>query len=270
MTGELAARSTAAGFAFKSPTHRPVSVPPTSAGPGPGTYHAAGRDTFDEKQLACRREHARKAVAAGQAASAAARMQSGLLPAPRALPLSGASTFPSSAPGAYDPKPAEESFRSSFHDASLPSAVFRSAVPIAGGRAALRASREQRLGVVPLPEDNSPGPGQYSTAAGSLREPSCPMSSFAESRIDRFGKLLPGTTRVASTSGGATPGPGQYHRKTRSESAPISSSVFMSGTTRQSATQGIGVPGPAYYKPEVPQPRRSHHLNAQQRWVPVP
>ena len=68
------------------------------------------------------------------------------------------------------------------------------------------------------------------------------------------------------------PGPGQYHYEPPRESAPISSSAFMSATVRDNlnAAPGHGVPGPSYYKPSNPahEPKKSFHLNAVERFMP--
>tara|TARA_B110001452_G_scaffold112295_1_gene93177 strand:- start:2725 stop:2892 length:168 start_codon:yes stop_codon:yes gene_type:complete len=52
------------------------------------------------------------------------------------------------------------------------------------------------------------------------------------------------------------------------ETAPISSSSFMSGSDAHPTKLRDAIPGPAYYAPEKLESKRSYHLNAVQRWVP--
>ena len=149
---------------------------------------------------------------------------------------------------------------------ALPSAAFRSTVPIAGNGPQPRLTREQQLGVVQNTPAAPPGPGQYTPPTSSLPQAAVYRRSpqFFDSNHDRFGKVVSGS---APTTGLITPGPGAYLQDSPAEHAVISGSAFMSGTTRGGGAGRDVVPGPAYYSP-APDGKKSFHLNARQRWVP--
>jgi len=174
----------------------------------------------------------------------------------------GASLMP--APGQYEP---EAISGGSAVDAMLPTAAFRSNVPVAGRTKTERLTREQQLGVMPKPVGGTVGPGAYEIPATSLQAPGYRrMPQFFDSGHDRFGKVITGAAPAVSLN---TPGPGAYlAANTDRETAVLSSAVFMSGTARQGHAGREVVPGPAYYQP-APNGRKSYHLNARQRWMPA-
>lgn len=151
----------------------------------------------------------------------------------------------------------------------MPTAAFRSSVPISGHDKPTRLSREQQLGVVHTSAAVQPGPGEYNQGGTSFAGYNSRRSpQFCDSNLDRFGLPVPGVTR--SSSGGPnqlTPGPGAYLRDEPRPTAVISGSVFMSGTSRSGPSSSGPVPGPAYYSP-APNARKSYHLNARGRWMP--
>ena len=79
---------------------------------------------------------------------------------------------------------------------------------------------------------------------------------------------MPGAVRESADKPTTTPGPGAYYREPKVETAPISSSAFMSGSAQTFNYAKPSVPGPAYYMPADPTKQRSYHLNAVQRWMP--
>lgn len=273
LTREMAARTAfnqgGSSSAFKPPTRRFVAAARDSQ-PGPGHYgNAPVPGTFEAQQASFRRERTVRQSEAARSAALQVRMQSGGLPMPpkRIMPPTS-SSIPLPAPGQYQPKTPSDM---SNPERSLPSAAFRSSVPAAGAKKPTRASLEQQLGILPSAETSTPGPGQYpgADAPPNPSNTSRNTPAFCESKLDRFGRALPGARRV-DTAVTSTPGPGQYYKEPTRESAPISSAVFMSGSTRVQDPSSVGVPGPAYYRPEAaPTLRKSHHLNVQQRWLPA-
>ena len=134
---------------------------------------------------------------------------------------------------------------------------------------AQNTTKEQQLGVVKHEGEIGPGPGQYATATSAFPNSRRHSPQFCDSMLDRFGRPLPGGLRRA-TPPDSVPGPGSYHREVGRDTAPISSSVFMSGTQRDRTQQSaMGQPGPAYYQPEDAKNKRSYHLNVVQRWMPA-
>jgi hypothetical protein len=169
--------------------------------------------------------------------------------------------FVSPAPGQYDPRKPGDTL-----DATLPTAAFRSNVPIAGRGGIDRLTREQQLGVVSHTPAVRPGPGHYELPASSAeRGAHRRMPQFFDSSHDRFGAVVGGSASAKYS----TPGPGAYASTTEErETALISGSAFMSGTLRGGRSSRDVVPGPAYYSPAV-DAKKSYHLNARQRWVPT-
>uniref|UniRef100_A0A7S2IH04 Uncharacterized protein n=1 Tax=Haptolina brevifila TaxID=156173 RepID=A0A7S2IH04_9EUKA len=160
------------------------------------------------------------------------------------------------APGTYDPHHVRDGV-----DPTLPSSAFRSSVPNAGAMTQQKLTREQQLGVVQHQRAYAPGPGDYeasTAAAASVIQRRMPQ--FADTSHDRFGKTATGVMKLD------TPGPGAYLHEEERPRAVISDAVFMSGTSRSTGPREV-VPGPAYYSP-APNPRKSYHLNARQRWMP--
>ena len=151
-------------------------------------------------------------------------------------------------------------------DTYLPSAAFRSGVPVAGQSRPERLTREQQLGVVPHAAALAPGPGQYEPSA-TIQDASAHrrMPQFFDSNHDRFGNVVGGAPGAAGRF--SVPGPGAYWKEEESKTAVISGSVFMSGTLRGANANRDVVPGPAYYSPEQ-DAKKSFHLNARSRWVP--
>jgi len=179
----------------------------------------------------------------------------------RGLPAPGSRGAP--APGSYEPA------WSHGPDLALPSAAFRSSVPIVGQESGARLTREQQLGVVAYQSGGAPGPGQYELPSAALPQGSGirrRMPQFCDSNHDRFGNVVAGP---APSSQFRTPGPGSYIKEDAAETAVISGAVFMSGTNRSANIGGPRevVPGPAYYSP-APNAGKSFHLNARQRFVP--
>lgn len=232
---------------FKPPTERSVMVAPDPI-PGPADYRVyrdldsdAPRQLQDQLQDSVFRSQTMRGKGVGK----------------------GAAGGP--APGSYNPqKPGQ--LLGGGDAALLPSAAFRSGVPIAG-RGPERLTREQQLGVVAAPTAMQPGPGEYDPPTSSLKQDFVFRRSpqFCDSSHDRFGKPVKG---AAPSQQLLTPGPGAYLQDQVAETAVISSSVFMSGTTRGAKGGRSVVPGPAYYSP-APDGKKSFHLNARQRWVPT-
>lgn len=179
------------------------------------------------------------------------------------------------APGQYSPLGSHEVQHG--RSGTLVSASFRSGVPISGRPSEARQTKEQQLGVVERSMVNLPGPGQYETKVHALSTGSRRRSpQFCDSNLDRFGR----TTLALRNSSAPmpTPGPGAYHVMHSNETTPISSSAFMSETLRGGLDQVTkvtkGLPGPAYYTPadnavQILGSKKSYHLNAVQRWMPL-
>jgi len=149
---------------------------------------------------------------------------------------------------------------------ALPTAAFRSSVPIAGRNQPDRLTREQQLGIVPHAPAVRPGPGEYDFPVSSLQQPGYRrMPQFFDSNHDRFGRVVAG---AAPNTTLVTPGPGAYLQDDEAKTAVLSSAVFMSGTARAKGGLHDVVPGPAYYSP-APGGKKSYHLNARQRWMPI-
>uniref|UniRef100_A0A7S4EU81 Uncharacterized protein n=1 Tax=Chrysotila carterae TaxID=13221 RepID=A0A7S4EU81_CHRCT len=245
-----------ASSAFKTPTQRSVVVASEPA-PGPGAYSARGQfeeQTARAKAQSCASSMPRSVSTKPQATQlTAAQIQ-----AKRMITLSSNASTP--APGQYEPKQPEVHH----HDSLLPSAAFRSTVPVAASWQSKpsRVTKEQALGVVNGGGASQPGPGSYDATVSAFTESKRRMPQFFDSNIDRFGKSLNAASETL-------PGPGAYHREEHHEKAPISSSAFMSNTSRTSLGGNVGVPGPAFYKPNESTQRKSYHLNAVQRWMPA-
>eukprot|EP00967_Tisochrysis_lutea_P154829 scaffold308356_cov32-Tisochrysis_lutea.AAC.1 len=265
LTREVAARTHVshggASSAFKPPSRRVMAFA-NDQQPGPGQYgSAAVPGTFEAQQAAFRRAQSMRQADVRNRSTP-------LLPTPKRVIPVGSTRTPLPAPGQYEPKLPSEM---SNPERALASAAFRSTVPVAGAERRSRLTLEQHLGIVPRTEATTPGPGQYirddATSVATQKVRNTP--AFSESKLDRFGRPLPGTSRV-HTGPQQTPGPGQYYTQPKRETAPISSAVFMSGTSRVKDPSITGVPGPAYYKPEMATlSRKSHHLNVNQRWLPA-
>ena len=129
-------------------------------------------------------------------------------------------------------------------------------------------TQEQQLGVVGYKGSVPPGPGAYNHARTAFVISHRRSPQFCDSAIDRFGQPVPGAVRESADKPTVTPGPGAYYREPRVETAPISSSAFMSGSAQTFNYAKSSVPGPAYYMPSDPTKQRSYHLNAVQRWMP--
>jgi len=229
---------------FKPPSSKAVIVTADPL-PGPGNYELPRN--FDAAQTAASLQK--------QIPNAMFRSKT-----QRGAPAPGSRGAP--APGQYEPR-----YGGSTADMSLPSAAFRSGVPILGRSTEPHLTREQQLGVVPFQSSSAPGPGEYELPSaamphsGGIRRR---MPQFCDSNHDRFGKPVTGPAPSAQFR---TPGPGAYLKEAPAETAVISSAVFMSGTQRKGAGSGTVVPGPAYYSP-APNASKSFHLNARQRFVP--
>jgi len=170
------------------------------------------------------------------------------------------------APGQYNP--ALPGHSHAYHDDLLPSAAFRSGAPSRSGATQVsRMTKEQQLGVVGYKGAAPPGPGAYNSARTAFVISHRRSPQFCDSALDRWGNPMPGAVRQTSAPS-VTPGPGAYHRETTRETAPISSSAFMSGSAQTSNNARAPIPGPAYYLPSEPSKQRSYHLNAVQRWMP--
>mmetsp|Transcript_4497 Transcript_4497/g.11876 ORF Transcript_4497/g.11876 Transcript_4497/m.11876 type:complete len:376 (-) Transcript_4497:281-1408(-) len=230
---------------FKPPSTRSVVVS-SDPQPGPGNYELPR--AFDAAQTAAALQ--RELHPGSMFKSVTQR--GGAKPGSRGMP----------GPGQYEPPLSTNSV-----DPALPSAAFRSGVPMVGQSAAPRLTREQQLGVVAYQPSAIPGPGDYELPSGGLPHGGGirrRMPQFCDSNHDRFGKPLSGPAPSAHFQ---VPGPGSYVREDQRETAVISSAVFMSGTNRSGAGGRDPVPGPAYYSP-APNARKTFHLNARQRWVP--
>lgn len=171
------------------------------------------------------------------------------------------------APGQYNP--ALPGHTHAYHDDLLPSAAFRSgAASRSGATQVSRMTKEQQLGVVGYKGSVPPGPGAYNHARTAFVISHRRSPQFCDSAIDRFGQPVPGAVRESADKPKTTPGPGAYYREPKLETAPISSSAFMSGSAQTFNYAKPSVPGPAYYMPADPTKQRSYHLNAVQRWMP--
>ena len=224
---------------FEPPTTKSVGVS-SDPTPGPGNYEVVREFSSAAASAARQAQLETSAFRSGT-------QRGGVSAAQRALP----------APGQYDPRIAAST------DDNLPSAAFRSTVPIVGQAGHQRLTREQALGVVPAAPQVEPGPGAYEPpiigSSGIRRR----MPQFCESNHDRFGRSLDGS----SQDQWQVPGPGSYLKDEPRHGAPISGAVFMSGTNRSSGMHEV-VPGPAYYSP-APTGKKSYHLNARSRWMPA-
>ena len=230
---------------FKPPSERSVMVAPDPL-PGPADYRVPRELDTDAP------------------APMAQRMQDSVFRSKTLRsdgPGKGAAGGP--APGSYDP--IWET--SGAHDYLLPTAVFRSNVPIVGRDPSSRLTREQQLGVVTHQPVAQPGPGAYELPSSTLNQTAIYRRTpqFFDSNHDRFGKPVKGAAPSTTLT---TPGPGAYIRDAEPTSAVISGSVFMSGTQRGGKAGRDVVPGPAYYSP-APDGRKSFHLNARSRWMPA-
>lgn len=273
------------GVGFVSKTRREDFFKPSSSAPGPGNYERGGsfKDHINEVNRANRSGSTatfkppteRSVMVApdpmpGPADYRVYRELDTDAPAPMAHQMqdsvfrsktrrsgNGAAVGP--APGSYDPKLARSGDQ-------LPTAVFRSNVPIVGRGPISRLTREQQLGVVSHQPVAQPGPGEYNLPTSSLNQATVYRRSpqFFDSNHDRFGKPMAGPAPSQSL---ATPGPGAYIHDPDPNHAVISGSVFMSGTLRDGKSRDV-VPGPAYYSP-APDGRKSFHLNARERWMPA-
>ena len=243
---QSARRSGGSSSAFKPPSMRSVTVADEPM-PGPGHYErkgtlGAGGPTIGPKpaEPTALRPGAPRTVRYTDRA-----------PMRNAMP----------APGQYEPKAGNAAHA----DAALPTAAFRSTVPIGGDKGARRATREQQLGVVEVAAERRPGPGEYDGFSSSFAHSRRRSPQFCDSALDRFGRVA--APRHA-TAPSLTPGPGAYYREPVREVAPISSSVFMSGSKRAQPAVATGQPGPAFYKPDDGAGKRSFHLNVVQRFMP--
>ena len=230
---------------FKPPTQRSVIV---SSDPNPGPTDYSIARSFDPTG---------GGNAGGGAGSGPFRSKTD-----RAGP---SSRFVSPAPGQYNPV---KGGTLGSLDTYMPSAAFRSGVPVAGQSRPERLTREQQLGVVPHAAALPPGPGQYEPPTAMVDSAAHRrMPQFFDSNHDRFGNVVGGVVNAGNKF--STPGPGAYYKEEVADKAVISGSSFMSGTLRGGGAHSTVVPGPAYYSPTgAKDAKKSFHLNARQRWVP--
>jgi len=233
---------------FKPPSQRSVTVAEDPL-PGPGQYGTPGVG------FGARASAPTGPIRSGEGfSSSAARFSRGTL-----------ETMP--APGHYNPAPPGHTH--AYSDDALPSAAFRSGAASRSGAAPVsRLTKEQQLGVVGYKGELPPGPGSYNSARTAFVVSHRRSPQFCDSALDRWGQPVPGAVRQASAPNMPTPGPGAYYREAARETAPISSSAFMSGSSETQNNARAPIPGPAYYLPSEPSKQRSYHLNAVQRWMP--
>lgn len=234
---------------FKPPSSKSVVVA-SDPTPGPGNYEMPRYFDAAQTAAALQRE-------IPMAVFKAKTQRSNTTASSRSMP----------GPGQYEPNFTAD-YRYAGADLALPSAAFRSSVPIVGQQPERRLTREQQLGVVATASSSAPGPGEYELPTAALPHTSGirrRMPQFCDSNHDRFGMPLAGPAPTAQFQ---VPGPGAYIQDRPPETAVISSAVFMSGTTRTMGGLGAPVPGPAFYSPAVKGARKSFHLNARQRWMP--
>jgi hypothetical protein len=281
------------GVGFVSKTRRDSFIKAGAQGPGPGNYERGGTFAEDVKNL-------NRANRSGSTSTFKPPTERSVLVASDPMPgpsdyklrreldahhdvttgrplgdsvfrsgtqrkTAGAGDPSMPGPGVYNPV-----LLSALDDKmTLPTAPFRSQVPIAGVSYPERLTREQQLGIVThVAKTQNVGPGEYNVPVNTFANAQGyrRMPQFIDSNTDRFGKVISGS---APTIAGTTPGPGAYYSEPERETAVISGSSFMSGTIRGRSGHRDVVPGPAYYSPAPSNNKKSYHLNARQRWMPA-